>query len=308
MRTRAACLELELCVVHFCQAYSILALRCSLGSLAALAPTAGQGQGAAMEPPPKKRGRPPKHPPASQKKTKLAAAATPQPTAATSTTSAQVSAALASMPTALQKANASHYAEVENAINVILADDILRCIKDAKPLQLSEGGRAARALLFCTRQIRNGVCFAVRRLLCEFGVSWARAAPAPTKVSFDQAAFQEAISGGSDEFQFLGNLFWQDFLHSPTYGAPINKTSVADIRNRHLPIDNPPEQWAIQVVVGVPDSASPLPFGALKRLSPEEFQHAALFACRDAIAKNVGDDVKRRWLKFFRNQMFTRLA
>ena len=93
-------------------------------------------------------------------------------------------------------------------------------------------------------------------------------------------------------------------MHSPAYGVPINRASINDIRTRHLPLDNPPGWWSCDVVVGVPDAKSPS-FKALKRVSPEEFSHAILFAVRDAIEQPVTDDIKRRWLTFLRNQTFT---
>ena len=130
---------------------------------------------------------------------------------------------------------------------------------------------------------------------------------APSRVAqapFDQKAFEVCIKAGAKEYKCLGNMFWQNFLHSATYGTPVNKTSIDDIRKRYLPIDNPPEFWNMDVVVGVPDSKPP-PFRSLARLSPEEFSHASLFACHAALATPVNDNIKRKWLRFFRNTAFT---
>ena len=95
-------------------------------------------------------------------------------------------------------------------------------------------------------------------------------------------------------------------MHSPTYGVPINKRSIADLRARYLPSpEDPPLQLPMEVIVGVRDGAQQnVQFGSLKRISPEEVSHSVIFACRDALVKNVNDASKRKWLNLMRNQMF----
>ena len=112
-------------------------------------------------------------------------------------------------------------------------------------------------------------------------------------------------SGGS-EYRCLGNLWWQDFMYSATYGVPTNKRSIADLRARYLPSpEDPPLQLPMDVIVGVRDDAQQnVQFGSLKRISPEEFSHSVIFACRGALVKEVNDASKRKWHNLMRNQMF----
>ena len=117
----------------------------------------------------------------------------------------------------------------------------------------------------------------------------------------------ESVHGsGGSEYRCLGNLWWQDFMHSATYGVPINKRSIADLRARYLPSpEDPPLQLPMDVIVGVRDGAQQnVQFGSLKHISPEECSHSVIFACGDALVKNVNDASKRKWLNLMRNQMF----
>ena len=126
------------------------------------------------------------------------------------------------------------------------------------------------------------------------------------EVAFDIVLLGAVHDSGGSEYRCLGNLWWQDFMHSPTYGVPINKRSIADLRARYLPSpEDPPLQLPMEVIVGVRDGAQQnVQFGSLKRISPEEFSHSVIFACRDALVKNVNDASKRKWLNLMRNQMF----
>lgn len=69
---------------------------------------------------------------------------TPTSTSSASATTSSASATF--LPPALQKANASHYVLVENAIAAITADDILGVVLVAAPLTLAEGGRSVLCL------------------------------------------------------------------------------------------------------------------------------------------------------------------
>ena len=126
------------------------------------------------------------------------------------------------------------------------------------------------------------------------------------EVAFDSKLLAQAHSSGGSEYRCLGNLFWQDFMYSSTYGVPINKRSIADLRARYLPDPAaPPLQLAMDVIVGVPDGSSEnVVLGSLKRISPEEFSHAIVFACRDALVQGIDDAAKRKWLNLMCNQMF----
>lgn len=92
----------------------------------------------------KRRGRPPsKSTP--DKKLKVEADEAPQ---RGKDAKAATSSSASSLPVPLQKANAAHYVEVENALSTILADPILQHVPDAEPLSLAEGGRAVWVLGF----------------------------------------------------------------------------------------------------------------------------------------------------------------
>ena len=95
-------------------------------------------------------------------------------------------------------------------------------------------------------------------------------------------------------------------MHSPTYGVPINKRSIADLRARYLANpEDPPLQLPMDVIVGVRDGeAENVQMSSLKNISPEEFSHSIIFACRDALKKGIDDASKRKWLNLMRNQMF----
>ena len=126
------------------------------------------------------------------------------------------------------------------------------------------------------------------------------------EAAFDDKLLSLLHCSGGTEYRCLGNLWWQDFMHSPTYGVPINKRSIADLRARYLANpEDPPLQLPMDVIVGVRDGeAENVQMSSLKNISPEEFSHSIIFACRDALKKGIDDASKRKWLNLMRNQMF----
>ena len=111
------------------------------------------------------------------------------------------------------------------------------------------------------------------------------------------------MSTGDSTYAVAGNLFWQHFLYSATFGTPINAMAIEGLRRRHFPdVDNPPARFPVTIVIAVPDAKVPNLGMTLKRISPEEHSHAAIFACEDALSRS--DAIKRRWLHMFRNAPF----
>lgn len=133
-----------------------------------------------------------------------------------------------------------------------------------------------------------------------------------------QAAFNDEDAkralqvGGAGRYRAGCNLLSHDILFSPTHRVPINKSQINEVRDYWLPLDNPPDVFAFDVVVAVDASevtadAPPLSskFGSLQRLSPEEPVHALLFAVADAIARPVDDALLQKWLQLMLKISFT---
>eukprot|EP00969_Alexandrium_andersonii_P211545 9342592-Alexandrium_andersonii.AAC.1 len=62
--------------------------------------------------------------------------------------------------------------------------------------------------------------------------------------------------------------------------------------------DGPPDRFPHETAIGVADDHTNAK-GAMKRVSPEEFAHAALLACSAALQAGLSDQDTRRWLHMF---------
>ena len=114
---------------------------------------------------------------------------------------------------------------------------------------------------------------------------------------FDQEALKAAFARGPDaEYGFGGNMFWQDFLWSPTPAVPINGTQVKELMNVFFPPLNPPAKCPMEIVLAIEDvREASNNRGALQRVSAEEPVHACLFAIHSALDQGASDAVLQRW-------------
>ena len=92
-------------------------------------------------------------------------------------------------------------------------------------------------------------------------------------------------------YEAAGNIFWLNLRGSATPAVPINATAVKNLQRSHF---KGPAHFDGSVAVAVPKNLA-LSFGNLRRVSPEEPEHAMLFAVRDAIRAGEAEKTLRSW-------------
>ncbi|CAJ1418510.1 unnamed protein product [Effrenium voratum] len=118
----------------------------------------------------------------------------------------------------------------------------------------------------------------------------ASAEDAGWKATFSAEAYQAAMQTAG-VYEAAGNIFWLNLRGSATPGVPINATAVKNLQRSHF---KGPAHFDGSVAVAVPKNLA-LSFGNLRRVSPEEPEHAMLFAVRDAIRAGEAEKTLRSW-------------
>ena len=84
-----------------------------------------------------------------------------------------------------------------------------------------------------------------------------------------------------------GNFFWHNFMDSPTPGVPMRLERVMELGRFLFGNGKDPTHLPSMITVLVDSADCPIMAhkGSLKRVSPEEPCHAALFMCADDITR-----------------------
>lgn len=108
---------------------------------------------------------------------------------------------------------------------------------------------------------------------------------------FSEDAYKTAMTTAK-AYDCAGNLFWLNLKWSSCPRVPISRESVKRLQAKlwNPESRDPPNGFDRPTVVAVPETFA-LIKGNFKRVSPEEPEHAFLFALRDAIQRGESDDM-----------------
>ena len=114
----------------------------------------------------------------------------------------------------------------------------------------------------------------------------------PLNVHPGQAVFVETVFKAAMQtagtYDAAGNLFWINFKWSAAPKVPINRDSVKRLQSKIF--KDGPALFDRPTVIAVAEDIS-VSKGNLRRVSPEEPEHAYLFALKDAITNGESEDV-----------------
>lgn len=99
-----------------------------------------------------------------------------------------------------------------------------------------------------------------------------------------------AAMGSAGQYDAACNLFWVNFRWSSAPKVPINRDAVKRLQAKLYPADAKPTLFDRATVIAV-DESYQVARGNLRRVSPEEPEHAFLFALRDRIAAGADDEM-----------------
>ena len=105
---------------------------------------------------------------------------------------------------------------------------------------------------------------------------------------FVEQVFKAAMSSAGT-YDAACNLFWVNFKWSAAPKVPINRDSVKRLQSRMYG-KGQPALFERPTVIAVAEDLL-VSKGNLRRVSPEEPEHAFLFALRDAIVAGESDEV-----------------
>ena len=107
---------------------------------------------------------------------------------------------------------------------------------------------------------------------------------------YNSDEFRAAMKG-CGTYEAAGNLFWVNLRWSATPRVPLSDRGVEVFMKQHY---SAPKRWVGRpIVVGV-DEHFTLHFGNLQRVTPEESDHALLFAKADAIHHGEEESVLKQ--------------
>ena len=110
----------------------------------------------------------------------------------------------------------------------------------------------------------------------------------------------QTVLKGDNVFKCAGNFMWIDHTWLVNHRVRMNIGNIKYLMKTKFKYDEPPKTSPYRAVIGLtPDQDAAA--GGLQRLSPEEIDHAVLFAIELAIEKGVGDGILRSWLAFIRS-------
>lgn len=108
-----------------------------------------------------------------------------------------------------------------------------------------------------------------------------------------QAAFKErdfnAGLHGSGRYDCAANLFWLNHRWVVSPKVPVNKTAVHNLKRRILH----ERKFEALITIAVDDTLN-LDFGNLRRVSPEEIDHALILLVSDLIYQGADESELRR--------------
>ena len=117
------------------------------------------------------------------------------------------------------------------------------------------------------------------------------ATPTPGQAVFNPDDFVAAMSTAK-VYDASCNLFWLNLQWSPCPSVPVNRSAVEMLRRVHF---SKPSRFPIPVVVAVPAGGMTVDEfdrakGNLRRVSPEEIEHAFLMAIADAVIRGESEE------------------
>lgn len=110
---------------------------------------------------------------------------------------------------------------------------------------------------------------------------------------FNADDFRIAMKSSNQGYTAGINLFWCDFMFTPTPGIPVRTETIPDLMECYFKVPSPMPHT---IVISVKDGEQPLEKrGALCAISPEEVRHAMMAAIARDIANCVEPDVLEEW-------------
>ena len=110
------------------------------------------------------------------------------------------------------------------------------------------------------------------------------------------ASVAKSVLAGGTSFTAAGNFMWIDHTWMNNHRVPVNPGQIKHLQKTKFPYADPPLKSPFRAVVALVESQD-ASAGGLQRLTPEEIDHAILFSLAEAIGKDVGDPILRRWVK-----------
>lgn len=94
-----------------------------------------------------------------------------------------------------------------------------------------------------------------------------------------------AAMAATGQYSAAGNLFWINLAYSPCPAVPINANAVKMLQRQFFSVPTTRYPWTIHCLLDAAKDIDGALTGALKRVSPEEGEHALLLAIADSIRK-----------------------
>lgn len=111
---------------------------------------------------------------------------------------------------------------------------------------------------------------------------------------FDSEQCKRAL-GSAGAYEAAGNVFWVNMRYNAAAGVPINQQAVAALQKQFFQTATHKYPFIITVAVDAVDADVQNDFGNLRRVSPEEGEHALLLRIAQDINEGANEATLRVW-------------